>query len=108
MNVINAPKISLRYWTCPQRNDALKVCNVFGIDFKDLFQKPMGIIPKPDVRSVIVWMLLKKYGVKHMMIAKMLGIDRTSVYFFRNRFKQYLEVDKEFRDKCELLGFKKQ
>lgn len=97
-------KIDLEPWTNRQYNDALKVCNVFGIEFIELFREPWRAAPKPDIRTVITQMLSERHGLKDRPISDHLKINRSTVLYHKKRFERLFKVDKEFRSKCLMLN----
>ncbi|HZJ80489.1 MAG TPA: hypothetical protein VFC69_07940 [Dysgonamonadaceae bacterium] len=84
-------------------NDVLRVCKVFGIDFIDLFKVEGYNWNEADARTVIAYLLSTRYGLKDAHIGKILNRHRTSIIEANKRFMRYHEVDKPFREKCDLL-----
>ena len=97
-------RISLEHWKTKEYNDAIRVCTVFGLEFKNLFEEPLRQGDKVDARTIIIWILLKGYELKETPIARRMGLDRSSIYFHRKRFLNLYQVDKVFRGKCAILG----
>lgn len=89
-------KIDLEPWTNRQYNDALKVCNVFGIEFKELFREPWRAAPKPDIRTVITQMLSERHGLKDRPISDHLKINRPTVLYHKKRFERLSKLTKSF------------
>ncbi len=103
MNTIDFQKINLEHWTELQHSDAIKVCDVFGIDFIDLFKEEGYNWNESDARAVISWLLTTKYKLNDAHVGLLLNRHRTTIIEANKRFLRYFEVDKPFREKCDLL-----
>lgn len=76
------------------------VLNLYG---KDKFTFSTRVMEEVEMRSILYYILHKKYGISYSNISRKYGFDRITVTYHIKKIESYLKYDKGIQEKIKNL-----